>query len=320
MLTKRNKITIVGAGYTGTTTALLLAQNQLGDIVLIDVPQLESRTRGKALDMQHAGAVYGSDSHIMGSASYMDAVGSDIVIITAGQARQHGMSRDDLLAVNTEIVTTVCKEVKTHCPDAIVIVLSNPVDAMTYVAYETLGFPKHRVIGQAGILDTARFCTFLAQELDVSVEDVHGIIIGGHGDYMVPLVRTFHVGGIPIESLLSTEQIERIVQRTRTGGGEIVSLLGSGSAYYAPAASLVHMVDAMLKDKRRVIPAICLLEGEYGYTNTFMGVPTIIGARGIEKIIQLDLNAAEKEALATSAEYVQHVINMVGVISHRNGI
>lgn len=320
MPNKRTKITIVGAGYTGTTTALLLAQKQLGDIVLIDVPQLESRTKGNALDMKQAGAVYGSDSDVMGAASYADAVGSDIVIITAGQARKHGMTRDDLLTVNTEIMMAVCDDVKTYCPDAIVIVLSNPVDAMTYVAYEALGFPKHRVIGQAGILDTARFCTFVAQELHVSVEDVHGLIIGGHGDYMVPLIRTFNVGGIPIESLLSTEQIEHIVQRTRTGGGEIVSLLGSGSAYYAPAASLVQMVEAITLNKRRLVPAIALLEGEYGYENIFIGVPTIIGFNGIEKIIQLDLITAEKEALAKSAEYVQHVINMVGVISHRNGI
>lgn len=320
MPNKRKKITIVGAGYTGATTAFMLAQQQLGDIVLIDVPQLESRTKGKALDMQHAGAVYGSDSRVVGAESFIDAVGSDIVIITAGQARNDGMSREDLLAVNADIVTAVCQDVKAHCSDAIVIVLSNPIDAMTCIAYEALGFPKQRVIGQAGILDTARFCTFVAQELDVSVEDVHGMIIGGHGDNMVPLIRTFNVGGIPIASLLSSEQIEHIVQRTRTGGGEIVSLLGSGSAYYAPAASLVQMVEAILKNKKRVMPTIALLEGEYGYANIFMGVPTIIGANGIEKIIQLDLNAAEKEALATSAEYVQHVINTVGVISHRNGI
>ncbi|WP_025721997.1 malate dehydrogenase [Paenibacillus polymyxa] len=313
MSIQRKKISIVGAGFTGATTALLLAQKELGDIVLIDIPQLENPTKGKALDILEAGPVQGFDSQITGTSNYEDAANSDIVIITAGIARKPGMSRDDLVNTNAGIVKSVCENVKKYAPDSIVIILSNPVDAMTYTAYQTLGFPKNRVIGQSGVLDTARYCTFIAQELNVSVEDVRGFVMGGHGDDMVPLVRYSSVGGIPIETLISQERIEAIVQRTRGGGGEIVNLLGNGSAYYAPAASLAQMTEAIVKDKKRIIPVIAYLEGEYGYQDLFLGVPTLLGGNGIEKVFELELTAEEKEALDQSAESVRSVIKIVTV-------
>lgn len=313
MAIKRYKITVVGAGFTGATTALMLAQKELGNVVLLDIPQLENPTKGKALDMLEAGPVQKFDAQITGTSSYEDAADSDIVIITAGIARKPGMSRDDLVNTNAGIVKSVCENVKRVAPDSIVIILSNPVDAMTYVAYNALGFPKNRVIGQSGVLDTARYCTFIAQELNVSVEDVRGFVLGGHGDDMVPLVRYSSVGGIPIDTLIPAERIAEIVQRTRVGGGEIVSLLGNGSAYYAPAASLVQMTEAILKDKKRIIPVIALLEGEYGYDNLFMGIPALLGADGIEKIFELELTAEEKAALDKSADSVRAVTSAVTV-------
>ncbi|ALS26905.1 malate dehydrogenase [Paenibacillus cisolokensis] len=311
MAIKRKKITIVGAGFTGATTALMLAQKELGDIVLVDIPQLENPTKGKALDMLESTPVQGCDANIIGTSSYDETKDSDIVIITAGIARKPGMSRDDLVNTNAGIVRSVCENVKATSPNAYVIILSNPVDAMTYVAYQTLGFPKNRVIGQSGVLDTARYCTFIAQELNVSVEDVRGFVLGGHGDDMVPLVRYSNVGGIPIEKLIPADRIEAIVQRTRVGGGEIVNLLGNGSAYYAPAASLVQMTEAILKDKKRILPVIALLQGEYGYENLFMGVPVILGGDGIEKVFELELTSEEKAALDKSAESVRSVIKVI---------
>ncbi|WP_342565360.1 malate dehydrogenase [Paenibacillus sp. FSL R7-0345] len=313
MAIKRYKITVVGAGFTGATTALMLAQKELGNVVLIDIPQLENPTKGKALDMQEAGPVVKFDSQITGTSDYEDAADSDIVIITAGIARKPGMSRDDLVNTNASVVKSVCENIKRVAPESIVIILSNPVDAMTYVAYNTLEFPKNRVIGQSGVLDTARYCTFIAQELNVSVEDVRGFVLGGHGDDMVPLVRYSSVGGIPVDKLIPEERIAEIVQRTRVGGGEIVSLLGNGSAYYAPAASLVQMTEAILKDKKRIIPVIALLEGEYGYDSLFMGVPALLGADGIEKIYELELTAEEKAALDKSADSVRAVTAAVNV-------
>jgi len=306
-----NKITVVGAGFTGATTALMLAQQELGDVVLVDIPQLENPTKGKALDMLEASPVQGFDSQIIGTSSYEDAAGSDIVIITAGIARKPGMSRDDLVNTNAGIVKSVCEQVKVQCPNAYVIILSNPVDAMTYVAYQTLGFPKNRVIGQSGVLDSARYRTFISQELNISVEDIVGVVLGGHGDDMVPLVRYTSAGGIPIEKLIPAERIEAIVKRTRTGGGEIVNLLGNGSAYYAPAASLVQMTEAILKDKKRILPTIALLQGEYGYQELFMGVLTVLGGDGIEKIIEIELTPEERAALDKSAESVRNVIKIV---------
>jgi malate dehydrogenase len=311
MAIRRNKITVVGAGFTGATTALMLAQQELGDVVLVDIPQLENPTKGKALDMLEASPVQGFDSQIIGTSSYEDAAGSDIVIITAGIARKPGMSRDDLVNTNAGIVKSVCEQVKVQCPNAYVIILSNPVDAMTYVAYQTLGFPKNRVIGQSGVLDSARYRTFIAQELNISVEDIVGVVLGGHGDDMVPLVRYTSAGGIPIEKLIPAERIDAIVKRTRTGGGEIVNLLGNGSAYYAPAASLVQMTEAILKDKKRILPTIALLQGEYGYQELFMGVLTVLGGDGIEKIIEIELTPEERAALDKSAESVRNVIKIV---------
>ncbi|RJG21051.1 malate dehydrogenase [Paenibacillus thiaminolyticus] len=311
MAIRRNKITVVGAGFTGATTALMLAQKELGDVVLVDIPQLENPTKGKALDMLEASPVQGFDSQITGTSNYEDTKDSDIVIITAGVARKPGMSRDDLVNTNAGIVKSVCENVKKYCPNAYVIILSNPVDAMTYAAFETLGFPKNRVIGQSGVLDTARYCTFIAQELNVSVEDVRGVVLGGHGDDMVPLVRYTNVGGVPIEKLIPQERIDAIVQRTRVGGGEIVNLLGNGSAYYAPAASLVQMTEAILKDKKRILPVIAYLEGEYGYDKLFMGVLAILGGDGIEKVLEIDLTPEERAALDKSAESVRNVIKVV---------
>ncbi|CAM4360072.1 malate dehydrogenase [Paenibacillus tarimensis] len=311
MAIKRNKITVIGAGFTGATAALMLAQKELGDIVLVDIPQLENPTKGKALDMLESTPVQGVDAKITGTSDYGDTKDSDVVIITAGIARKPGMSRDDLVNTNAGIVRSVCGNIKATSPDAYVIILSNPVDAMTFVANEALGFPKNRVIGQSGVLDTARYCTFIAQELNVSVEDVRGFVLGGHGDDMVPLVRYSNVGGIPIEKLIPADRIEAIVQRTRVGGGEIVNLLGNGSAYYAPAASLVQMTEAILKDKKRIIPVIALLQGEYGYHDLFMGVPVILGGDGIEKVLELELTAEEKAALDKSADSVRNVIKVI---------
>ena len=308
---RRPKITVVGAGFTGATTAFMLAQKELGDVVLVDIPQLENPTKGKALDMLEATPVEGVDARITGTSSYEDTRDSDVVIITAGVARKPGMSRDDLVHTNAGIVRSVCENIRETSPNAYVIVLSNPVDAMTYVAHKTLGFPKNRVFGQSGVLDTARYNTFLAMELGVSVEDVRGVVLGGHGDDMVPLVRYTTVGGIPVEKLLPKERIDAIVQRTRYGGGEIVNLLGTGSAYYAPAASLVQMTEAVLKDKKRILPAIAYLQGEYGYDNLFMGVLVVLGGGGVEKVLEIDLTPEEKAALDKSAESVRNVIRIV---------
>lgn len=307
----RNKVSVIGAGFTGATTAFLTAQKELADVVLVDIPQLENPTKGKALDMLEASPVQGFDANITGTSNYEDTAGSDIVVITAGIARKPGMSRDDLVTTNGKIMRTVTHEVVKYSPDCIIVVLTNPVDAMTYTVYKDSGFPKERVIGQSGVLDSARFRTFVAQELNLSVKDITGFVLGGHGDDMVPLVRYSYAGGIPLETLLPKERIEQIVERTRKGGGEIVSLLGNGSAYYAPAASLVEMVEAILKDQRRVLPTIAYLEGEYGYEGIYLGVPTIIGGNGLEKIIELELTEDEKSRLNRSAESVKNVMNVL---------
>lgn len=308
---KRKKISVIGAGFTGATTALMLAMKELGDVVLLDIPQLENPTKGKALDMLEAMPVIGADSRVIGTANYEDTANSDLVIITAGVARKPGMSRDDLVNTNAGIVKSVTEQVVKYSPNTILVILSNPVDAMTYVAYKTSGLPKNRVIGQAGVLDTARFNTFVAEELNVSVEDVHGFVLGVHGDDMVPLVRYSNVGGVPLEKLLPADRIDAIVERTRKGGGEIVNLLGNGSAYYAPAASLTQMAESILKDKRRLLPSIAYLEGEFGYQDLFLGVPTILGGNGIEKIVEIELLPEEKSALDKSAESVKNVIKVV---------
>ena len=307
----RKKVSVIGAGFTGATTALMIAMKELADVVLLDIPQMENPTKGKALDMLEAMPVVGSDVTVKGTANYEDTANSDLVIITAGIARKPGMSRDDLVSTNAGIVKSVTEQVVKYSPNTIIVVLSNPVDAMTYVAYKASGLPKNRVIGQAGVLDTARFNTFVAEALGVSVEEVRGFVLGVHGDDMVPLVRYSNVGGVPLEKLMPQDQIDAIVQRTRTGGGEIVGLLGNGSAYYAPAASLTQMAEAILKDKRRLLPSIAYLEGEFGYQDLFLGVPTILGGNGIEKIVEIELLPEEKAALDKSAESVRNVVKVV---------
>lgn len=311
MAFKRHKITVVGAGNTGATTALMLAQKELGDVVLVDIPKLEDPTKGKALDMLEAGPIQRFDAQIVGTSDYEDTANSDLVIITAGIARKPGMSRDDLVNTNATIMKSVTRAIVKHSPDTYIIVLTNPVDAMTYTVFKESGFPKNRVFGQSGVLDTGRFRTFVAQALNISVEDVTGFVLGGHGDDMVPMLRYSYAGGIPLEKLLPKETLDQIVERTRKGGGEIVNLLGNGSAYYAPAASLVQMAEAVLKDKRRILPAIAYLEGEYGYRDMYLGVPTIIGGDGLEEVIELDLTEEEKALLDKSAESVRKVMALV---------
>ncbi|AFS71156.1 malate dehydrogenase [Exiguobacterium antarcticum] len=286
-MNRRKKISVIGSGFTGATTALYLAQKELGDIVLVDMPQQENATKGKALDMQETAPIQGFDAWIKGTSDYRDIEGSDIVVITAGIARKPGMSREDLVSTNANVMKAVTKEIVTHAPQAIIIVLTNPVDAMTYTVFQASGFPKERIIGQSGVLDTARFRTFVAMELNVSVKDISGFVLGGHGDDMVPLLRYSYAGGIPLEKLIPPDRLSAIVERTRKGGGEIVQLLGNGSAYYAPAAAIVEMVEAILKDQRRILPAIAYLEGEYGYEDLCLGVPTIIGGNGIEQVLEL---------------------------------
>ncbi|WP_339147467.1 MULTISPECIES: malate dehydrogenase [unclassified Sutcliffiella] len=308
---KRRKIAVIGSGFTGATAALMMAQKEMGDIVLVDIPNQEKPTKGKALDMLQTSPVQKFDSKITGTSNYADILEADLVLITAGLPRKPGMSRDELVATNANIMKQVSENVKKYAPDSYIIVLSNPVDAMTYICYKTTGFPKNRVIGQSGVLDTARFNTFVATELNVSVEDVSGFVLGGHGDEMVPLVRFSYVGGIPLEKILPSKKIEAIVERTRKGGGEIVELLGQGSAYYAPAASMVQMAEAIIKDKKRILPSIAFLEGEYGYENIYLGVPTIIGGDGIESVIELQLTQKEKEALDKSVESVKNVMKML---------
>lgn len=311
MTLKRNKISVIGSGFTGATTAFLAAQKELGDVVLLDLPKVESPTKGKALDMYEAAPIQNFDTKITGTSNYEDIANSDIILITAGVARKPGMSRDDLVQINQGVMKSVSKEIVKYAPDAIIIVLSNPVDAMTYTVYKETGFPKNRVIGQSGVLDTARFRAFVAEELNVSVKDISGFVLGGHGDTMVPLIRYSTAGGIPLETLISPERLQAIVNRTRTGGAEIVNLLGDGSAYYAPAAAMIEMAEAILKDQKRILPSIAYLDGEYGYNDLYLGVPTVLGSEGVEKIFELELLADEKQALDESADAVKEVMKIL---------
>ncbi|BAS27384.1 malate dehydrogenase [Limnochorda pilosa] len=299
----RSKVTVVGAGNVGATAAHWIAARELGDVVLVDV--LEGIPQGKALDLQESAPVAGFDVRVAGTNSYQETRDSDVVVITAGIARKPGMSRDDLLQTNFGIVKSVTEEVTKASPNAFLIVVSNPVDVMTYAAYRVSGWPKNRVMGMAGVLDSTRFRTFIAQELGVSMKDVSAFVLGGHGDAMVPLVRYSYAGGIPIEKLLPRETIDRIVERTRKGGGEIVNLLKSGSAYYAPGASVADMVEAILRDQRRILPAIAYLEGEYGQRDVFVGVPVILGGNGIEKVVEIELTPEEQDAFQSSVDAVR---------------
>ena len=307
----RKKITVVGAGNVGATAAHWLVAKELGDVVLVDI--VEGMPQGKALDLAQAGPVEGYDSRLIGTNGYKETANSDIVVITSGIARKPGMSRDDLLNTNAGIVASVTEEVVKHSPNCIIIVVSNPLDAMTQVAFKKAGFPKNRVLGMAGVLDSARMRTFIAQEMNVSVEDVTAFVLGGHGDTMVPLPRYSTVAGIPITELLSKERVDAIVHRTANGGAEIVSLLKTGSAYYAPSAAAVEMVECIIKDKKRILPCAVLLEGEYGINNLFVGVPCKIGANGVEEIIQINLTTEERAALHKSAGAVQELIDMLNL-------
>ncbi|MFC1867145.1 malate dehydrogenase [Thermodesulfobacteriota bacterium] len=304
----RQKVTVVGAGNVGATTAMRIAEKELADVVLVDV--LEGVPAGKALDLTEAAPVEKHDSKIIGvTNNYSEAKGSDIVIITAGIPRKPGMSRDDLLSTNMTIMKTVVKEVASVAPDSILIIVSNPLDAMCHVAFEASGFPKERVMGMAGVLDSARFRAFIAMDLDVSVENIQAFVLGGHGDTMVPLPRYSTVAGIPITELMTPDRIEALVDRTRKGGAEIVGLLKTGSAYYAPSSAAVEMAEAILKNKKKILPCAAYLEGEYGVNNLFIGVPVKLGEKGVEEIIQVRLTEEEESALHNSAAAVQGLVD-----------
>ena len=304
----RNKITIVGAGFVGATTAHWLAERELGDIVLLDIPQTETMPKGKALDLMEAGPVLGYDTHVLGTTDYADTAGSDVFVVTAGIPRKPGMTREDLVGTNQKIITDVANNIAKHAPNAIVIVVTNPLDTMTFMAYKILsqhGFTKNRVMGQAGVLDSARMRTFMAMEMGVSVENTHAFVLGGHGDEMVPLTRYSTIAGVPMTELMPKERVDAIVQRTRQGGAEIVNLLKTGSAYFAPGASVAEMVEAILKDKKLIRPCAALLEGEYGIKDMYFGVPVVLGRNGIEKIIEVTLTADENAMMQKSAELVR---------------
>ena len=308
----RKKVTVVGAGNVGATTAQRLFERGYMDVVLVDV--VEDMPQGKALDIAQSGPVLGVDATITGTNGYEETADSDVVVITAGIARKPGMSRDDLLFTNMKIVGSVVSEVAPRSPNAVIVVVSNPLDAMVQHAYSIasgMGFPKSRVVGMAGVLDTARFRTFLAWELGVSVKDVQAYVLGGHGDQMVPLTQYTTVGGVSISKLLDAEALDRIIKRTQGGGGEIVALLKTGSAYYAPSAASAEMVDAILLDQKRLLPCAALLEGEYGIDGIYMGVPVILGAGGVERVVELDLTADEKALLDKSADAVRELVDVM---------
>ncbi len=304
-MASRPKISVIGAGNVGATTALMLAGLEHGDIVLVDI--IEDMPQGKALDLMEMSPVLDYDSVITGTNNYDDTEGSDVVVITSGIPRKPGMSRDDLISTNTSIVKQVTEQVAAKSPNAILILVTNPLDAMVYVAHKVSGFPKHRVMGMAGALDSARFVSFIAMELGVSVENINAFVLGGHGDDMVPLERFTTVPGVPITELMPPDRVEALIQRTRGGGGEIVKLLKTGSAFYAPAASAVEMVEAVVKDKKKIIPSCVLAEGEYGIENTFVGLPVKLGKTGIEEILEIKLTDEESKALHVSASHVKEL-------------
>jgi malate dehydrogenase len=308
---RRAKISIIGAGNVGATAAHWAAGKELGDIVLVDIPQVEGMPQGKALDLAQSGPVEGFDSKIIGATSYEPTAGSDVVIVTAGIARKPGMSRDDLINTNTGIVKQVAQNVARHSPNAVMIVVSNPLDAMVYVAWKASGFSPRRVIGQAGVLDTARYRTFLAMEIGCSVEDVQALLLGGHGDDMVPLPRYTFAGGIPITQLVPKARLDEIVKRTRGGGAEIVSLLKTGSAYYAPAASTVAMAESIIRDKKRILPCAAYCDKEYGIGGYFVGVPCVLGTEGVERVIEIELDATERQMFQTSIDHVKDLVKAV---------
>lgn len=306
---RRAKISIIGAGNVGATCAHWCAAAELGDIVLLDIPATEDMPRGKALDLMQSSPIMSFDSNVIGTTDYADTKDSDVVVVTAGIPRKPGMSRDDLLATNAKIVTSVAEQIKASSPDAIVIVVSNPLDAMVQQMWQVTGFDSARVVGQAGVLDTARYRTFLAMELGVSVEDVQAMLMGGHGDTMVPIPSCTSVGGIPVSQLLGEERLAEIVDRTRKGGAEIVSLLKTGSAYYAPAAACAQMVEAIVRDKKRLIPCAAYCDKEYGVGGYYVGVPVILGTGGVEKIVELALTDNEKADFQNSVDAVKSLVS-----------
>jgi len=306
---KRAKVTVVGGGFVGSTAAHWIASKELADVVLIDING--EMAQGKALDLAQAGPVEGFDANIVGGSDYAASANSDVAIITAGLPRKPGMSRDDLLLTNAKIVRDCATNIAKHSPNTVMIIVSNPLDAMCHVAMEASGFPKERVIGMAGVLDGARFRTFIARELDVSVEDVQAFVFGGHGDTMVPMPRYVTVGGIPLPQLLSKEKIDALVKRTATGGAEIVGLLKTGSAYYAPSSSAVQMAEAIIKDKKRILPCACQLDGEFGVTGLFVGVLAKLGAKGVEKVMPLEMNEEEKALFQKSAAAVKELVDVL---------
>ncbi len=308
---QRKKITVVGAGFVGATAAHWAASKELGDICLIDI--VEGLPQGKALDLRQAAPVEGFDANIFGTNDYADTANSDIVIITAGLPRKPGMSRDDLLAKNTEIVKQVTEQIAKYSPQSHLLVVSNPLDAMVYVTHKVSGFPANRVMGMAGVLDSARFRTFISMELDVSVENVNTFVLGGHGDTMVPLPRYSTVAGIPLPNLLSASKIEELVDRTRKGGGEIVGLLKSGSAFFAPSASVVQMAESILKDKKRILPCAAYCDREYKVGGYFVGVPAKLGANGVEEIIEIELLPEEQEMFQNSVNSVKELVDKIGL-------
>jgi malate dehydrogenase len=309
---------VVGAGNVGASVALRLADREMADVVMTDI--VEGIPQGKGLDMLQAGPVVGSDSHVIGTNDYKDTANSDIVVVTAGFPRKPGMSRDDLLMKNYEVIKATTEKIIANSPNAILIMVTNPLDAMCQVALKVSKFPKQRVIGMAGILDTARFRTFLAMALNVSVENISAFVLGGHGDTMVPLVRYTHVAGIPITDLLDADTLAKIVQRTRDGGAEIVKLLGSGSAFYAPSAAVVEMVDAILNDKKKILPCAAYLEGEYGINGLYVGVPCKLGAKGIEQIFEVKLTPEDSAALKKSADAVHELVDVIKKADASSGL
>jgi malate dehydrogenase len=310
---RRAKISIIGAGNVGATCAHWAVSQQLGDVVLVDIPQVEGMPQGKALDLFEASPVVGVDCKVTGATSYEPTANSDVVIVTAGIARKPGMSRDDLIATNTGIVKSVAENVAKHSPNAVMIVVSNPLDAMVYVAWKASGFPTKRILGQAGVLDTARYRSFLAMEIGCSVEDVQALLLGGHGDDMVPLPRYTFAGGIPITQLVKKDRLDAIVDRARKGGAEIVGLLKTGSAYYAPAAATVQMAEAVIRDKKRILPAAVYCDKEYGVGGYFVGVPALIGTDGVERIIEIELDDNERKMFKSSVDHVKELVATVKI-------
>jgi len=310
----RKKVTVVGAGFVGATAVQRIAERNLADVVMVDIPDKEGPTKGKALDMEESAPIVGFDSRITGTSNYEDTANSDVVVITAGLPRKPGMTREDLIETNTKIIKSVTEQIVKHSPNTVIIVVTNPLDAMVYATYKLSGFPPERVVGQSGALDSTRFRSFISMELGVSMRDVQGLVIGGHTDVgMVPAVSNTSVAGIPITSLLNDEQIQRITDRARKGGTEIVQLLGDGSAYYAPSAGVSQMVESILLDQKRVIPSSAYLTGQYGVNDLYLGVPVVLGAKGVEKILEINLSPSEQEQLKNAEKLVREAVSLVNL-------